>query len=519
MRTSFYRFCLYASLVGVTLVACSRLPHLPERPPPLDGEAGRGGDGSGDGGGQGGAGGEQAVELVTYPATGAGQALRVAQFELKAGGAQGLDRATVVLVRGEVSDVALRGLAKGEPPKSLLERVVPSLVMPLEGGSLVVAPRVPLEEGAYTVAAGSAMWRKGVEVAGGAGLPILGRLWPPAAGGAAPFGVYCADTPLPKGLRVEAGPGPAVYELRPGVVDDARAERCVTLFANGVTGEVPAALRLFEGGTPVAMIDPNPLTPGQGETSAPAPASCSPPATALGPLCCEVLDDRVVLRPGASPVLALVEAGAAFTASAFAGAPVVLRGLRPSTPTRVGARWFDTAGVASEAAIEVTTGPARPHVVINEVLADALGPEPASEWIELVNDGDSSVELGGWLLADGGGEVALPPYELAAGAFVVLTAEGFEPGAGGDVAPLPSAGRLTLPSLGKSGLSNAGEALTLRPPGGEVVSAFPAAPKPKAGSSIARRRPDTPDDDAGGFFVSAPRGATPGGPNVPPESE
>jgi Lamin Tail Domain len=164
----------------------------------------------------------------------------------------------------------------------------------------------------------------------------------------------------------------------------------------------------------------------------------------------------------------------------------------------------------------VTTGAARPHVVINEVLADALGPEPASEWVELVNDGADAIELEGYRLADGGGEVALPAHRLGPGEFVLLTAEGFVPGAGGDVAPAPAAKVLTLPSLGKSGLSNAGEALSLLTPGGAIVSRFPALPKPKSGASVARRRPDVPDDDAGGFVLSAPGGPTPGAPNVVP---
>jgi hypothetical protein len=147
------------------------------------------------------------------------------------------------------------------------------------------------------------------------------------------------------------------------------------------------------------------------------------------------------------------------------------------------------------------------------VLADALGPEPASEWVELVNDGATEVDLAGWRLADGGGEVVLPTHRLAPGAFVLLTAEGFEPGAGGDVAPGPGAARLTLPSLGTAGLSNGGEALALLAPGGEVVSRFPATPKPRPGASVARRRPDTPDDDRGGFVLSAPGASTPGAAN------
>ncbi|HEU4412846.1 MAG TPA: lamin tail domain-containing protein [Polyangiaceae bacterium] len=515
MRTLLCRSGLRALVLVALFAACSRLPPLPEQRPPLDGVAGRGGGG---GGGQGAGGAGHVVELVTYPATQAGRAPRVAQFELRPVPGQSVEAASVVLVRGEVSDVALRGLAKGEPPKSLLDRAVPSLVVRLEGGALVVAPKAPLAEGAYTLAAGSALFREGLEVVGD-GLPIARRLWPPASGGAARFGVYCADEALPAGLRAEPGPALGPHELRPGVVDDARVGACVTLvLGEGAGAAVPPPPRVLAGEVPVAFLEPTPLTPGPGGAPGPSPARCAPPAVALGPICCEALDDRLVLRPGPSPVLALVEAGASLAARAFVDAPAVLRGLAPSTTARVVARYYDAAGAPGEASIEVTTAPARPHVVINEVLADALGPEPASEWVELVNDGGDAVELEGFRLADGGGEVGLPAHRLGPGEFVLLTPEGFVPGAGGDVAPAPSAARLTLPALGKSGLSNAGEALALRAPGGEIVSRFPALPRPKPGASVARRRPEVPDDDAGGFVVSAPGASTPGGPNAGPEA-
>ncbi len=512
MRTFLRRSALGALVFVGLAAACTRLPPVPEQGLAPDGGAGRAGGGGGGGGG--GGSGAQGASLITYPAAPAGQALAVSQFEVRPPPGQGVNGASVVLVRGEVSDVALRGLAKGEPPKSLLERAVPSVVVPLEGGAIVVSPRAPLAEGAYTLAAGSALFRHAFEVAGGAGVPVLGRVWPPASGGPAAFGVYCAEGALPDELELEAGPALGAFELRRGAVDDTRVGRCVTVVASGGEGKtLPPPPRLLAGGAPFAFLDPAPLTPGLGEAPAAAPAACAPPSLALGPICCEALDDRLVLRPGPVPVLAIVEAGGALEARAFVEGASVLRGLAPATTARVALRFFDAAGAPGEASIEVTTLPERPHVVINEVLADALGPEPESEWVELVNDGLSEVDLAGFVLADGGGEVVLPAQRLAPGGFALLTAEGFVPGAGGDVAPAPAATIVTLPALGKSGLSNAGEALALRAPGGEVVSRFPAAPKPKPGASVARLRPESPDDDAGGFVVSAPGASTPGGPN------
>ncbi|MCU0683615.1 MAG: lamin tail domain-containing protein [Polyangiaceae bacterium] len=516
MRNFSYGFGLRAMGVIALLTACSRVPALPERPPPLGGDTRQGSGGSGGGAsGEGGAAG-QSVALVTYPAAPAGQALAITQFELKTSPGQRLEAASVVLVRGEVSDVALRGLSKGEPPKSLLEREVPSLVVPLAGdeGGLVLSPLTPLDEGTYTLAAGSALFRQDVTVLAGSSLPIVRRLWPPA-GGSASFGVYCAEGALPEGLRLEQGPALVSYELRRGVVDEARVASCVTVMVNGGEGQsLPPPTRLLAGETPVAFLEPTPLTPGaRGPT--PLPAACALPAVALGPICCEALDDRLLLQAGPSPLLALIEAGPSLEARALVDRPAVLRGLTPSTRTPVVLRFFDASGAPGEASLAVSTLPARPHLVINEVLADALGPEPASEWVELVNDGSVAIDLEGFVLADGGGEVVLPAQEIAPGAFVLLTAEGFVAGAGGDVTPLPSATVLTLPALGKSGLSNAGEALTLRSPGGDVVSRFPATPKPKPGVSVARQRPDSPDDDAGAFALTAPGGATPGGPNGP----
>jgi hypothetical protein len=74
---------------------------------------------------------------------------------------------------------------------------------------------------------------------------------------------------------------------------------------------------------------------------------------------------------------------------------------------------------------------------------------------------------------------------------------------------------LRVPALGRAGLSNEGEMLTLRAPTGIVVSTFPAL-KTKNGVSTARVAPDAPDADTASF-VSSPNGtSTPGAPNVKP---
>ena len=80
--------------------------------------------------------------------------------------------------------------------------------------------------------------------------------------------------------------------------------------------------------------------------------------------------------------------------------------------------------------------------------------------------------------------------------------------------PLDPSSLLVLPSLAKSGLSNSGELLRLFDPAGSLVSRFPALKASAAGVSIARRAPESADDDPSAFGSHAPPGASPGAPNA-----
>jgi hypothetical protein len=157
----------------------------------------------------------------------------------------------------------------------------------------------------------------------------------------------------------------------------------------------------------------------------------------------------------------------------------------------------------------------RPHVVLNEVLANPAGAEPAEEWVELYNDGSESVSLGGFLLEDAGGRTLLPDASLDAGHFALIVPEAFLADDGVDPPPAPDAVLLRVPALGRAGLSNEGEMLTLRAPTGMVVSTFPAM-KTKNGVSTARFAPDAPDADSASFVASPNGTSTPGAPNVQP---
>jgi hypothetical protein len=194
-----------------------------------------------------------------------------------------------------------------------------------------------------------------------------------------------------------------------------------------------------------------------------------------------------------------------------AGDPFAITGLPPATDVTLDVAAIDAHGTLFRmVSAAVTTAP-MPHVIINEVLANPLGPEPASEWVEIVNDGRAPADLGGYSLQDGGGETPLPPATLAPGAFALVVNEAFDEQDCSDPCPAPGTLLLRVLHLGKNGLANSGEALRLRDGDGATVSRFPASPKPKAGQSVARVAPAAPDGLAGSFALAEP---SPGRTNV-----
>ncbi len=70
---------------------------------------------------------------------------------------------------------------------------------------------------------------------------------------------------------------------------------------------------------------------------------------------------------------------------------------------------------------------------------------------------------------------------------------------------------LTVPKLGKSGLTETGQTFALLDTTGATVSSFPATPKPKKGWSVDRRTPSAPDALPGSFAIAKP---SPGAQNL-----
>jgi hypothetical protein len=439
-----------------------------------------------------------------------------------------IDEPRVLLIAGTLTSSQVRDLGRPVLPQTITDRAVSAIAWTDRasgaGAHVVVAPLVTLERGAlYTV---------GVSAPAGA-LPFtvestdsditLPRVWPdhddPSVSARA--AVWCgsrdialADTPLvldPAGVvgRFSSGTGGPVV-----------AKRCVSWFARdeppagidggGAPAVAPASLSLADGSR--VLLEPTLLWSGAAPSGA-DPVSCGDAQVTFGPGCAEVEDDRVVVTPPGSPILWTIDTGVATVVRATRDAKrFVVRPIPPGGTFR--ATTLDRSGSVTYREIGVAPAPPRSHLVINEVMANPLGDEPAQEWVEIYNDGSSPSSLGGVTLEDVGGRTVLPDVSLAAGAFALVVSEGFVENDGVDPVPVEGTAIVRVPALGKSGLSNDGEPLVLRGPNGEVVSTFPAI-KTKSGVSVARVTPDAVDDDPTSFEMSANGSGTPGAPNVP----
>jgi hypothetical protein len=243
---------------------------------------------------------------------------------------------------------------------------------------------------------------------------------------------------------------------------------------------------------------------------------------AFGAGCASVEDDRVVVDSGPDTALWVVRGAPDDPVQLRVTRPDerwAIRGLRPNRDVELCVETYGRGGARREVVVKIRTAPPRAHIVLNEVLANARGAEPAAEWIELVNDGTATVDLGGFELSDVGGVATLPHVDLAPGEYALVVSEDYEPEPDLDVPPAPSTQIVRVPSLGRAGLSNSGERLELRDPVGNVVSRFSAVPAPKAGVSIARRTPDAADGDRRAFVAHADPGASPGLKNTVQDDE
>ncbi len=407
------------------------------------------------------------------------------------------------LLRGALSDYHDRSLRHGELSAALLERAVPVRYW-REGHDCWLQPLEWLEAGSdYSLGLVGYGAIALLHVADEAGPRAL-RFFPPPGAPKHSLEVLCGLS-LAADTALSLAPGQSPLQLSPGVFGSP-AQDCITLAATQPLLEAAVAPPVLDG----ILLDPAPFLP-LAAKSADAAKPCLA-GSLLAEACVEVLDDRIFVTPIAEDQLWRLAAPQPRLLSlrAFERAEL-LRDLQADTPFELAGEVVSSSGARHALAERLRTLPPRRHLVMSEVLANALGAEPASEWVELVNDSALPASLAGMWLEDAGARVPLPQAELAAGQTALLVAPEFREN-GLDV-PFPGdALVLELPSLGARGLSNSGEPLLLGGIEG-IVSRFPALPAPHAGRSLARRRLDAADDSATSFAEHGAPGASPGAPN------
>jgi hypothetical protein len=177
-------------------------------------------------------------------------------------------------------------------------------------------------------------------------------------------------------------------------------------------------------------------------------------------------------------------------------ASLSIAGLAASYGDEARLAMIDLAGLRTERTLAIaTTGPLA-MLTITEVCADADGPEPAQEWVEIANVGEVPASLDGLALSDRDDLLGTPlgsTRVLVPGARVLVVGEGFDPDLAGAPpgAPLVTVGRTIVPS----GLANGGEPLYLRDAAGHRLAHVPALAG-EAGRCVVRRDGGEPRADA-----------------------
>jgi hypothetical protein len=407
------------------------------------------------------------------------------------------------LFRGRLSDYEAPRADNATLSRALQERQVPLLFAADTSGpgEELAAAELLTPEQSYSLVLGSGEITE-LRVHDPGEEQLARRSWPVDA---APtrFVVYCRD--------VEDGP---FWARLPSTIDAvAVPARPECLAARVAAGQLPV---WFPDRVDGVWHQPTVLSGVVAEATELEPARCAPPSAPFVVGCATVLDDRVQLHAPDEDGYWVLSGPLSFSGALPPGGSVTIRGLLPNTETLVNVRVWLRQGVELSASVSLATSVRQPHVIINEIFANPLGPEPAQEWVELFNDGDLPVPLGDWTLRDAAGSRALPEFELLPGAYALIVREDYDASGNWDPVPEVHTPLLRIPEISQSGLSNSGEPISLWDAEGVLRSSFPALRSPN-GRSVARRSPSTADNDPVGFVAHEPPGASPGAANrVPP---
>jgi Lamin Tail Domain len=428
-----------------------------------------------------------------------------------------LDEARIFLIRGEVTDYHLRQIERDDLTKTLLERIVPALVWFADENDLVIAPTEVLEPGqTYAVASGEPSKVVHFVVRDGDEPTLLARIWPPLDVPSR-LGIYCGATLLPDvTVEVKADPLGPIGVLARGMAKDAPGAGCLHWQALGrgedekIAWVLPPLVQVPGIGSTFVQMEPGRLEPPieMQEMAEIVPLECDRDEIEFGPGCAVVTDDRAFVRAPEGELLWGISAmGMERMEKTASKERFVVQGLLPESDIFFDVVTMDPFGRTQRMGVAATTSALTAHVVLNEVVANPIGPEPDQEWVELYNDGQVETSLSGYRILDIGGETVLPDVVLPAGQYAVVVNETFYEDDEVDVIPRPGTILVRVSALGKNGLSNSGELLRLVNPEGRTISRFPALPKPKAGQSVSRLAPDAPDGVSSSFAPTVP---TPG---------
>lgn len=233
---------------------------------------------------------------------------------------------------------------------------------------------------------------------------------------------------------------------------------------------------------------------------------------------CALIDDASVtlrLQTGEPTIVALRGAAAPLYGVATGGAlSLRLSQLASVSELALELSLRDSAGNERTERLALRTLAPLATISLVEIRADALGPEPQQEFIELLNYGNEPVDLLGFVLDDRADAIGTPIARsliVAPQTRVLLVADNFDASDPRDVAPPPGTPLLRVGrALAGSGLSNAGSALFLRDPAGNRVSAAPGTPAPKSGVCTVRVSADMRDGSNHSFDYDAHDTCTPG---------
>ena len=342
--------------------------------------------------------------------------------------------------------------------------------------------------------------------------PLWERIWPPFDESAG-FGIFCGSLELPDAVvDLQLDPFGPHGTLTRGIAANGPGARCIRFQIQDSDGQtmgtswvLPPRIEMPGG----AFVQMEPAIAALGEMTAEVtPLECEGDEVSFGPGCAVVMDDRIIVRTPDSDLLwGIVGPGIERIAKTASKERFVIKGFSPDTEIALDVFTVDPFGRTHRESLTAVTKSLSAHVLLNEVMANPVGPEPHQEWVELYNDGMVDTSLAGYRILDIGGDAVLPDVLLPAGQFAVVVNESYVEDDEVDVVPPPDAILVRIAALGKSGLSNSGELLRLLDPEGNTISRFSAFPKPKAGQSVSRVTPDASDGVSSSFVITEP---TPG---------